>query len=195
MCPPARCSVHSPRGPARSRGFRGTPPGAKHRITDFLDDVGAPRADRERLVEALAQTEYHSGKLDKKTLAETVQDVFDPNREGRVWGSSLMPVTAESFVHLMETRALGMALAKKPARVESLKDAWHYCRFGVQSYAASWEAIITGSVRPQDAQMWEEPTWDLLVNRACAQVVLVLGGLSRHARREPSKQEGNSQQC
>ena len=93
----------------------------------------------------------------------------------------------------METRALGIALANRSAPVESLKDAWHYGRSGLQSHAASRDAIINGSVRPQDAQMWEEPTWDLLVNRACAQVVLLLGGLSRHARQERTKAEGNRQ--
>jgi hypothetical protein len=149
-------------------------------VADFLDDMGAPREDRQRLVEAVADTGY-TGRVDTRALARAMEDVLDPLGEGRFVGSRLMPVTADRFAQLMETRALGMGLAKRPAPVEELKTAWHYCRFGIQSYAASRAALIDSSVRPKDVQMWEEPTWDLLVNRACAQVVLVLGGLSRHA--------------
>jgi hypothetical protein len=146
----------------------------------FLDDLGAPREGRERLIDVLAKTAY-SGQLDKKTVTEAIRQVFDPGGDGRVYGSSLMPVTPERFVDLMESRTLGMVLAKKPASVEDLTNAWHYCRFGMQSYAVARPALIDSSLRPQDAQMWEEPTWDLLVNKACSQVVLVLGGLSRHS--------------
>ncbi len=148
-------------------------------VADFLDDMGAPREDRQHLIDLVAKTGY-SGQTDAAALSEAMQEVFDPMGEGRFVGSPLMPVTAERYAHLMDTRARGLELAKGPASIKDLQNAWPYCRWGLQSYATNRSALIDSSVRPRDTQMWEEPTWDLLGNRACAQVVLVLGGLSSH---------------
>lgn len=57
------------------------------RVVDMLDDFGAPREQRERLVKALAYTA--SAKRVDKTLLESVREVFDPGREGRTFGSRL----------------------------------------------------------------------------------------------------------
>jgi hypothetical protein len=150
--------------------------------TEFLDDIGASRDQRDRLVKALSDTSYMA-RVDRNVLSDAIREVFDPEGGGRTFGSSLMPMSIDDYVDLISARLLGMRVARQPAPLDMLKRAWDLCRWSMQRYQTDRQALLTSSIRPQDAQLWQEPTLDILGNRACAQVALVLGALTLEAER------------
>lgn len=147
-------------------------------MTDFLDDLDASRYQRRVLIDALSST-ARDKRVDK-SLAEAVEQVFDPGSVGRTFGSSRMPLTTGHITGLIETRILGLERAQGPAPVEELRRAWLLYRFGMKMYPADRQGLIETPLRPQDAAMWEEPTWEHFLNNACYHVSVILGGFVRH---------------
>src|SRR5262249_39073617 len=147
------------------------------RMVEMLDDTGASRAQRERLITALATTGW-ANKVDK-SLTDAMRDVFDPNGRERSFGSALMPITSDRYIELIEARILGVERARGLAPWDELQHAWFQYRLTMRSYAAVRPELLATSIRPQDAAIWQEPTADHLVNNSCYHLITILGGWAR----------------
>lgn len=145
-------------------------------VADFLDDLDASRAQRERLIEALAKT-ARARRVDKD-LRDALHDVFDPFGEGRTYGSSRFPLTEEHLLGLIETRIKGLQRAARPAPIDELERARALYRHGVRSYVAERHELLATPIRPQDNAMWQQPTFEHLLNNACYHVSVTLGGFA-----------------
>jgi hypothetical protein len=148
-------------------------------LVDFLDDWErkASRHQRGRLMNALVST-ARNRRMDPDQ-AEALQEVFDPAKVGRTFGSSLMPLTVDDVVGQIESRIRGLERAEAPASLYELKKVWDLHQYGMDLYAVQRQRLIATSVRPLDAALWEEPTWEHRVINACFHVSVALGGFAR----------------
>ncbi len=147
-------------------------------LADFLDDLDASRYQRERLIDALAKTAR--ARRIHQDLHDALHEVFDPAGEGRSYGSTRFPLTEEHLLELIEYRIKGLERAAGPAPLDELERARLLYRDGIRSYAAERKQLLATPIRPQDNTMWDEPTWEHLVNHACYHVSVTLGGFVRH---------------
>ena len=148
-------------------------------FVDFLDDweMKASRYQRRRLMDALLNSAKE--RRTDPDLAEALQEVFDPAKAGRTFGSSLMPLTVDDIIGLIESRIRGLQRAEAPASLNELIKVWDLHHYGMDAYAAERHRLVATSIRPHDAAMWKEPNWDERVNNACYHVSVALGGLAR----------------
>ncbi len=157
--------------------------------TDFLDDLGASRDERQRLVDLLARVAY-SGKLsDEGELAEAVGEVFDPARSGRTFGSGLATATANSLVTLIAGRLAGMERIRKRASFHELERARAVYRDTRMQWAKERAELAMHVLRPKDEALFAPETLQDLFDGVCSQLMLIIGLLAR----APTEMESGSQ--
>jgi hypothetical protein len=147
------------------------------RVVDFLDDVEASRSAREQLITVLAETGFNR-RLDRAKLTEAVRAVFDPGQTNRTYGTASIPLTTEDCVELIAVKLRGMQRAAEPAPIEELNRARLLIRTGLTRYQENRPTLIAGAIRQADAPMFDELTTEKLLNEACANLMVALGGIA-----------------
>ena len=148
-------------------------------MTDFLDDLGATRDQRNRLIESFAKVAYSgpNAALDLSHLVEEVLDVFDPAREGRLLGAPGAAVTARDLVSMIESRARGL-LAAKTVPVEQLEMVRILFLNSQARYNEQRPEFESEAYRPADAVAFSQTqSFEVLINNACSNVCGLLGAI------------------
>jgi hypothetical protein len=158
--------------------------------TDFIDDLGASRDERQHLIDLLARIAY-SGKLpDEGELARAVTEVFDPARSGRAFGSRLATATAGFLVTLIAGRLRGMERIRQRASFEELERARAIYRDTRMQWAKERADLAQDLLRPKDATLFKPETLQDLFDGACSELMLIIGLLAR----APSNTTSSGQQ-
>ena len=77
------------------------------------------------------------------------------------------------------TTGRALELASRPAPLDELERARFLYRLGMRGYASERQDLLATPIRPQDNAMFEEPTWEHVINNACYHVSVILGGFAR----------------
>ena len=143
--------------------------------TDFLDDQGASRDQRQHLIDVMAKIAY-SGKLhDQAQLVRAVEAVFDPARSGRVFGSGLATATAHSLVALIAGRLRGAERARQRASFAELQRARAIYRDTRMQWAKERPILAQHLARRSDEVLFAPEGLQELFDRACSELMLILG--------------------
>jgi hypothetical protein len=145
--------------------------GARKAATHLLDQVGHPRArprDRRALLEALSRMTYQRN-LDGNVLLPLLQRVFDPR--GTETPRGPLGTTPADIVALLQSRYEAIT------HLGDIDDStFEWARF---VYVTSWQHYLRERPRlaagPDLGNLHEEPDLERLFNRACLDLITLLG--------------------
>lgn len=158
-------------------------------VTEFLDDFGASRDQRQRLTQLLSESAYARQLSDEDALARAVTEVFDPARNGRTFGAGGATGNVESVVTLIAGRLRGMERFRQRASLRELDQARAIYRNTRMEWAKLRPGLAEQHVRGKDAVLFNPETIQDLFDHACSELALIVGLLPPSTTSQPSSHE------
>jgi hypothetical protein len=143
-----------------------------------FDHPHARKADRDRLVEVLAESAVR-GTVDRTRLLDAFKNVFDPHNEGREIGPANLRVTPEGYLTLLEARLAGIQALPK-LEDEIFRLARDVFRQNLAAYTKDQPFLAAD---PDVGHMFEAPVLERLANEACLTLLTTIGALVRAGQR------------
>ena len=157
--------------------------------TEFFDDFGASRDQRQRLTQSLAEIAYAHQLSDEDALARAVAEVFDPARDGRTFGAGGAMGNVESVVALIAGRLRGMERFRQRTSLRELEQARAIYRNTRMEWAKLRPGLAEQRVRSKDAVLFKPETIQDLFDHACSELALIVGLLPPRTTTQPSSHE------
>ncbi len=133
-----------------------------------MAEPGAPAEAREALEEALTDVVFNR-RFDQDEISPLVRAVIDPKKTGRRYGP--MGQTAEEVTEGLGCLITGMTTFEH-ADTGAFTEARMRYRQTVTSYTAEWPRL---TARTTIDNLFERPTYELFMNRACRDLLTHLG--------------------
>lgn len=171
-------------GPARASSVVRADAAAKE-VVDNLTHPSASRRARKWLRELLRELQAGTD-VPEEDLLKAARAVIDPLREGPR-GPVTAPLTPEAYIQTIAAITRGFeVLDTAPAAI--YEEARKLIRANLAAYAREQPAY---ALDPNIGHVYEPPTDQLVLNRACHDLVLALGLLAQHHERAELSTGGN----
>lgn len=154
---------------------------AAHDLLSRIDHPDAPESARRILTNCITETMV-SGRLDRDRLLGAVADVFDPLRTpesrrilGRVLGHPEAPVTAETFVNIIEVRLASAQYLTSPGSHERLLNQARAAHLEHFPQYVAMRLEYAAASPTQLAGMFPEPTLQNRFDNSALDVLTTVG--------------------
>jgi hypothetical protein len=146
---------------------------ARRAARQLINSIEHPHASvRDRAaLRRMLEDSMRARTFDREAFREGVRDVFDPHEQGWTYGPEEAPTSTENVVRLTEARFTALSVLERLTDQEYEDARLIY----VASRAEYVRRQPSFAADPHGGQLFEEPTFNNILNNACRDLLTILG--------------------